>query len=64
MFLFNDFIFCFERFLEGPEAVLEACSGAKAASKECQKGSIDFLGVPRGFQIGTIIEKVCFGKMR
>ena len=62
--VFNNSIFCFERFLEGPEAVLEACSGAKGASKGCQKGSIDFLGVPRGSQIGTSIEKMFFWKMR
>ena len=57
-------IFCLEHFLEGPEAVLEACSGAKAASKGCQKGSIDFSGVPRGSQIGTSIEKMFSWKMR
>ena len=34
---FNDFIFRSERFLEGPERVLEAWGGAKAAPRGANK---------------------------
>ena len=51
-----------ERFLEGPEKVLEAWGVAKCSPRVAKKDrSILFRG-PREAQIGTSVEKVAFGK--
>ena len=51
---FNDFIFHFFRFVEGPERVLGACSGAKEAHRGVPREPINFFLGPKG---GPILKR-------